>query len=309
MRKTRKMVHRQTPVVKRRKSVKLLCGGAKGQSRGGTWLQNILYPKSPMNIYKNVAKGLGYFDNNSVFLLTGHSSDTGELRYKLKDNEFFASPLECGRIGYTTILPFLDFAAHNPKIKIPTVEDETSLHPLTYNSFPFRGITSRNDVFKKGRMFERWEKDSWKLYFPQSPKINTNTIPQMEFKYFSGNPVFTKEKNNFHTYEGEPVEFTFDGKTDYIEPGDYYIFDISISGVLYPNQDTQPLISKLYELVEYSVIIRDIFKLPLLSYYYLYVLIPVEDLVEQKDFIHSDISYYKYMKEVMINVTSLSYIG
>lgn len=273
-------------------------------------LQGLIAPKSPLNVYRNFAKKLAspkYFNNNSVFLLSGHSSDTAEPRYKLKGNEFFASPIECGRITLSTALPFLDFAAQNPKIKVPFVEDETSLHPLTYNDFPFRATISRNNTTKK--RIKRWEKDSWKLYFPQSSSIGTNTVPQMEFKFFSGEQINTQEDEIVHTYEGEPVEFTFEGKTDYIEPGDYFIFNISISGVLYPNQDVEAVKRKIVELKQYSDIIENTFELPSLPYYYLYLLIPAEDFIEETDHIHNEISYYRYLKEVLITMTSLSYIG
>ncbi len=313
MRKTRKKYssrnNRQTSVVKRRKSMK---------QHGGVWPWNMLFPKTSINPNKNLAKNLEYFDNNSVFLLSGHSSETGSSRYKLKGNEYFASPIECGKMTTGTIMPFFEFVESDPKIKIPNIEDETSLHPLSYNDFPFSVTWSinnnslNNNVLNENLLKrKKWESDAFKLYFSQSSYKGTNTIPQLKFNFFSGKSILTSEKKIFHTYNGEPIKFTFNGKTDYIQPGDYLIFDISISGVLYPNQKIDRLINKIYELKEeYSNIIQNTFKLPNLGMYYLYVLIPAMDVFEtETDYIHSDISYYKYLKEVLLHLTSLSYIG
>ncbi len=270
-------------------------------------LRNVIAPhlKTPLNTYRTFSKR--YFNNDSIFLLCGHAGDTESSRYKLKDNEFFASPIECGRITYSSSEPFLEFASHNMKIKIPNVKDETSLHPLMYSDFPLK-LKSTISALSVNNEYKREEMDSWKLYFPQSSYKSTNTIPPIEFKYFNGHYVKTNKNDLFHSYVGEPVEFTYKGTTNYIESGDYFIYTVSVSGVLFPNQDVNKFIDKLYKLKEYSDIIQNTFNLPNNMEYYLYILIPVEDYYEDNDYIHSKISYYKYLKDVLIELSELSYI-
>ncbi len=179
-----------------------------------------------------------YFDNSRIFILAGHGIHFPvDQSYKLKPNEFYASPTRCGFITIASDLPWLIFAKSNPRIKIPTPESK-SFYTLNYENFPFKttkSIMSTNLDLQTflplpGKEFDI-ETNAFKMYVPFSSKEKTRTIPDEIFQFFS----FESKPHLEIRYR----TFDFNGKT-YVRTnlGNYKIGTITISGILSPNTDT-----------------------------------------------------------------------
>jgi hypothetical protein len=179
-----------------------------------------------------------YFDNKRIFILVGHGIHFPvDQSYKLKPNEFYASPTRCGFVTIASDLPWLIFAKSNPRIKIPTPESK-SFYTLNYENFPFKktkSIMSANldphTLMPLPGIEFNIETNAFKMYVPFSSKEKTRTIPDEIFQFFS----FESKPDLQIRYR----EFDFNGKK-YVSTklGNYKIGTMTISGILSPNTDT-----------------------------------------------------------------------
>ncbi len=258
--------------------------------------------KSIMDLAGNEKKH--YFENSHVFLLAGHGEDlgTGE-RYELKQNEFYASATQCGRISGSIIQDKFKFITHNPTIKIPDESVPSSLYPLNYPNFPLKKYMS-SEYTPNSYKFNT-QIDAMKIYFPQSQFSHTKTIPLTNFHPVS----FWKDEKSIN-YQGNPIPFEYNGKTDNINPAEYNIYILTISGVQRPNINIEEYNRKFNELKLKSDYLREnlfpnhVFKLNFDFKYFLSIILPKNVGV----YFNSNMSYYMYAKDVIETVFSLSFI-
>jgi hypothetical protein len=111
-------------------------------------------------------------------------------------------------------------------------------------------------------------------------------------------------------YNGAPRPFTFEGRTDMINPGIYNIYQLTISGVLSPNTFDQTFMDKFNELKVISrqlEILFDVTDLMIDQYILIFFPENTEDTVNWLDIRPIYVtSYFEYMKDVMIKVSNLS---
>lgn len=260
-----------------------------------------------------------FFDSSHIFFLAGHGTDSGGPRYKLKENEFYASPTTCGRLGIGFDSQKEIFASSNPFIKIPNVKNSSSLYPLNYNYFPFR--TTASVKYKPGikkiigspeLTNIKFASNDWKVYFPQSDFIKTNSIPSFEYTCFSYQSAYKPIKVD---YRDEPFQFEFNGETIIIKPGQYELYYLSISGAISPNSMVgtkgDVYMDRFNELYETSHLIIDKFSKynPNISEQYgsLWVIVPISEPNLALYMDNNPIA--NYFREVVRLMFSLSFIN
>ncbi len=268
-------------------------------------LPNPTSNRPPTN--NSVASETIYFENSHVFLLAGHGKDISNERYKLKENEFYATPTKCGRLGLVFVNDYIKFLHHNPSIKIPNPANTESLYPLNYNNFPFKKTSSINKsnlaLFGLKRKINT--EDGFKIYHSNTKFKYTNTIPGTHYYYF--NQHLIKENVRPKTY-GDTA-FEYGGKTDYIySMSSYNIFQITISGAINPNTSTDSFDNALQVLLPSSNELEKIFELKPAPPHTLTVIFSSNDQYNGELF-SSNISYYKYLKYVLDLMSSLSGIN
>ncbi len=243
-----------------------------------------------------------YFENSHVFLLAGHGEDTGGIRYELKENEFYATPTRCGRLGIMETIKYMNFVRHNPQIKIPTRGNDSSLYPLNYEDFPFRESSSiMNVANERGQRLylnQTNTQHEFKIYYPFSSKSHTKSIPNVLFYYFSHFLIGRSR------YTGPAISFNYGGSIDTINPGEYILFQITFSGALNPNSYNQEFVTGYNDrlmplsnqLVQLFGVTANMYSNSLLFF------IPTEEY--ETVLYNSDKSYYKYLRE-LLNLFSL----
>ncbi len=241
-----------------------------------------------------------YFDNSHVFLLSGHGIDTGK-RYRLKDNEYYASPTQCGRVSVmTSERLFYDWIVHNPSIKIP---NSSYAYTLNYTNFPFK---ESSQLYHNIGILEKPNSsiDNWKIYFPQSQSSKTNSIPSFSFGYF----------NYHHDKIIIPIRitnrlFTYNGKTQILS-GFYNISLLSYSGILQPNSMTTEFQEKVNALNAVSETINNDFLDDVMSEQikngFLILIYPISDF--NSALYSSQEPYALYLKDALDVYSSLSFI-
>jgi hypothetical protein len=190
-----------------------------------------------------------YFDPKHVFKLLGHGrhneskNERGvlkprvERRYKLKENEFYASAIECGRYGIMLSLiesQLIDeFMLNKVPIPIPSA-DMISLYP---NSFPVRGARQMNQDLEPGKLdnyeiYAPFVPRSHKIYAPFLEKSASSTIPNNIYVLLNYFPV--RIKNITKT----PSDFEFYGKQYSLPFSELKIYRLTISGVISSGNDS-----------------------------------------------------------------------
>ncbi len=128
----------------------------------------------------------GYFKYDHVFLLNGHGSDVEyELRYKLKNNEFYANSTTCGRLGISSEAHHserLNRFFSSSSIKIPKPNNSSYYSSNSNNIFSIDTTSKWNS---KNNDKTITEKDAYKIYVPFSKSILTQTIPITIYQYLS----------------------------------------------------------------------------------------------------------------------------
>ncbi len=247
--------------------------------------KGLLGVNTPLNITRrqinrNNSNSNKYFDNSHVFVLAGHSVDIGGPRYKLKDNEYYSSPTQCGRNSTNTEESFFKWVQHNPKIKIPNES-----YTLNYNNFPFKqtssvphaGLPTSLPYFSeaattakivKGEYnnsrllnlltLQKTKIDNWKIYFPESSFEKSNSIPNFSYQYFNVHNLSMLYPFVPTAYKKMP-SFIYKGIETYISPFSLVNLSfITLSGVLQPNMWTEELQEEYNRLKITSNLIEDI---------------------------------------------------
>ncbi len=171
-----------------------------------------------------------YFDNDYVFILSGHSGNhPRDESYELKPHEFYASPARCGYLVYGTNSQLWKILDTNPKIKIPTPLSKT-YYTLNYENFPFETIQSLQQEKRNTHNEFEFESNAFKMYVPFSTKQKTKTIPNNIYIPF--NYQETKNVKIPDTIKYIKVKNQKYNKT---RLGNYFSFHLGISGLLNPN--------------------------------------------------------------------------
>ncbi len=175
-----------------------------------------------------------YFDNENVFILSGHSGNhPRDESYELKPHEFYASPARCGYLLYTSTSQFHEILNSDPKIKIPTPSSKT-YYTLNYEHFPFKSTQSLHEEKENVSTNFEWESNAFKMYVPFSTKQKTKTIPNnkyVPFNYLITKNVIIPDTIRYITVKNQEYDKT--------RLGNYFSFYLGISGLLNPNVDSR----------------------------------------------------------------------
>lgn len=183
---------------------------------------------------------MALFAPDHIFVVSGHGSHLLNIpdedkRYRLKDNEFYASSSICGYIGRATTQLYknkIKFITSEPNIIIPHNEME-SFHTLgdvaqLLQTSQTENINNRNNEEKI------YINPSHKIHVPFSTKIASSTIPNENINLLTKWDIsFNLIKGKRNTRSGEvSKKFNFEGKSYTISSGKDQIWYMNISGLL-----------------------------------------------------------------------------
>ncbi len=255
----------------------------------------------------NTPNSNAYFKNSHVFLLAGHGKDTSTERYKLKENEFYASPTKCGRLGLIQLSDYFKFLHHTPRIKVPNPAIPESLYPLNYNNFPLKKTSSINKsnlaLFGLKRKINT--EDAFKIYHSYTKFSHTNTIPGTTYYYFNQHLI----KEHVQPKIWGETRFSYGGESTSIHSiNAYSIFHLTISGAINPNVNTESFDNALQTFLPVSNELAKIFGIKPAPPNTLIFIFSSYDQISPELF-STNIAYYKYLKDIMDLMSSLSGIN